>query len=160
MGDFPPTRPLSCPACGSAQSETGGRSKSNPPPSTSSMGISRHLLPEGRKSDTPEAPPEVDGGGYCTGTLISPLALPINGLPGTPMLGPRHTTKSVRACVVFPNGSLPPPSSLVRMPPWSVLSTHNMVGMPYVLFLPHWYIVSTDQTTPSVHGNLIGASSP
>ena len=135
-GSFPPPGPLLCPACDSAQSGPGGRSNSKPHPGTPPLDITHCVPPKGRTYDMSEALSGVCGGGYRSGPLVSPCSVPANGFPGTPPPSPHHNPDSVCTCVVFPDESYAPPSSVVRRPKWDILPRHNMVFMTYLPFYP------------------------
>ena len=100
--------PQSCPAYGSAQSGTGGRSDLNPSPGTPSMVTTCHAPPKGRISGTL---PGLGGGKYLSSPPLSHYAAPANGLSGTLMLGPLCTQDIGRIGVFCSNGSYTPPSS-------------------------------------------------
>ena len=103
-GISPTSGPLSCPARDCVRSGTGGRSNLRPSPGTPPLGTSRRELPKGRISYT---------------TPFLPSAVPVDGLPGNPPLGPPWTQDSGCAGGGVPGGYYPHLSSGRHMPLWS-----------------------------------------
>ena len=157
-GGSRPTGPLSCPACGSAQSGTRGRSGLNPSPGTPPLVTPCHEPPKGRISYTSGALPVV---GVVGTSKVPPSHHTLaDWLSGNLQLGPLCNQERGRTGVVFPNGYYPNPSSRGCRPLWSAFLWCERVNKSQLPSSPCWYVSTPDQITPSGRGYSVSSLPP